>query len=115
MSGRVVVEVDGRTLLTSGDGVAVIREQALREIQLRHRYDDVEAGIVNDDPLFHRSCETAYLRIRDAASRREWREGKLTDRGKVPSAVPYRWRVPIRYNRPHTRGRLERERKGEGD
>lgn len=104
----MVIEVDGRTLSTAPDGVAVIREQALRELRLRRHYDDTEAELVAADTLFTRSCETAYLRVRDAASRREWREGKLSDRGKVPSATPFRWRIPIRYARPRTRGFTER-------
>ena len=108
-------EVDGRTLMSAPDGVEVIREQALREIRLRHHYDEPELAIVAEDPVFTRSCEGAYLRIREAASRREWREGKLSDRGKVPSALPFRWRVPVHYSRPKTRGFRDRERSGEGE
>ena len=122
---RVVVELDGKAVAEAPDGVAYVREIALRDIRLRYRYDEGEMAAVARDPVLNRSCESAYLRVRDRASTREWRDAKMRDRYELaraknegreaghysrlpanPSSAPFRWSVPIHFSRPETRGRF---------
>jgi len=104
----VVIEVDGKALLAAPDGVAVITEQASKEIYLQNHYADDELKFVKEDDVFKASCEQAFLKVRDAASGREKRDARVTDKGKTPSATPYRWKVGIRYTRPGTRNWREK-------
>lgn len=106
--GKIVIEVDGKALMAAPDGPAHIQEIASREIRIRNRYDAAEVDFVERDEVYQRSCEEAFVKVRDSASARERHDGKATDRGKNASAMPYRWKVGVRYTRPLSRGWGER-------
>lgn len=112
-TGKVVIEVDSKSLLEAPDGPAYLRDAALREIELTRRYDRGEMELVRSDPshTLEESCRRQYLRVRQAASSREMKEARVQDRGKPVTHRPYRWRVAIHYERPATRNWRDRVRR----
>jgi hypothetical protein len=108
-SGKIVIEIDGKALLAAQDGPAFVKAQALQEIRLQSHYDEHEMEFVEKDETFIESCEKAYLKVRDAASGREWKDAKVADKGETPTHAPFRWKIGIHYERPGTRGWLDRE------
>lgn len=111
-AGAVRLELDGHELMQAPDPSVVVKEAALREIALRHHYDGGEMEIVENDELLSRSSEAVALKVREAARAREWRDAHVADKGRTPTAAPFRWRVKVHFTRPETRGAFDRKREG---
>lgn len=106
----VRIEIDSKELVSAPDGVAFIRERAVKEIKLTKQYDEEEMAFVekDEDGVLAESCRKSYLGVRDSASSREQREARLQDKEKPVTHAPYRWNVKVAYSKPGTRGMWNR-------
>lgn len=107
--GSVEVLVDYEKVSQEADPVQHLIDRAVSEVMLQKKYSDEERRFLQKDARLRESARKGWLKVRSRATSVPFDRYKSEKKGAEFHAPPTQYRMKLYYDRPGTRGFLERE------
>ena len=107
--GTAHIVIDYSVLSQQSDPVQFLVDQVASEVALANDYSASEVAFVKQGETLRRSAKVVYMKIRARANAVPFDQYRAQRKGREFTAPPTTYRATLHYDRPGTRGRMERE------